>query len=425
MATDTFVPEKSIPASRSEGADRDEIGVSRLMATILRQWRIVAGATLVALVIGLAYEVLRPKRYAAVTVLVPAQSAQSDFSMFANQLGDLPFPIPMRQNRDNERILSAIARSRLLADSMVRRITNGREDRGVERDVRIALAKHSTFRKNPDGSLVVQVSDRLPRRAAEIANHFPSLLNNLVTQMGVQVTHRKQENLREQLNQALAQLEVSESRLVEFRRTGAAPIIEAQAQQTLEAAGQVQRAIMEHELKIAQMRRSMTPENPELTAAVGELGTLRKQLRRLTEERAASGDVFVPMRSAPGITAGQLRLEREFARDEQIYIALSASMAQTQIDMIDNLPVVSVLDSAEVPSTPTGISLLTLLILAACLGMFVGLGLAFWAEFWTRARSDPESRVLVEAWTDLKRDLLQWRSRWHVRREAELPQFPE
>jgi uncharacterized protein involved in exopolysaccharide biosynthesis len=390
---------------------REEVRVSAIAASVLMHRRLIGLCVLSALFLAFAYYIVRPKRYTASSLLVPAQTAQSDVDLIASQLGAaLPVALPMRQNGGNERLLMAVAGSRLLADSMIKRISPGKLDADEEAALRKVLRRNTVLKKNADASLTLLVGDRDQNRAARIANEFPSLLNKLVAQMGVQVSQRKQEFLRQQLAAALVQLQTSERKLIEFKRTGETPVIDQQAEQTVIAAGDLQRAVMEQEIKIAQMRRTMTPNNPELQAALGELGTRRQQLRQLTNGGGAAtqGQLFVPMRAAPQIKAIESRLERELQRDEQIYTTLAAAMAQTQIDMNNNLPIVSVLDEALVPSEPAGLPLRTLLVLAAVIGVFAGLALTLWKELWTRAQRDPESGVLVTAWTELKHDVLRW-----------------
>jgi tyrosine-protein kinase Etk/Wzc len=384
---------------------RDEVRVSAIAASVLQHRGLIVRCVLTALLLAFAYYLFRPKTYTAVSTLVPAQSAQSDLSLLATQLG---VPLPIRQNGGNERMLNAVARSRLMADSMVKRLLPGKADPVTESELRVVLAQKTVLRTNPDASLSVEVKDSDPKRAARVANEFPSLLNKLVTDMGVQVSQRKQEYLRRQLSHALAELQQSEQRLVTFKSTGTTPVIDAQAQQTVAAAGDLQRSVMEQEIRIAQMRRTMTSDNPELQAALGELATRREQLRRLTTGSSHAGQVYVPMRAAPEIKAVEARLQREYQRDEQIYTSLAAAVAQTQIDMNNTLPIVSVLDAALVPTQPTGMPLMTLLVLATVLGLLAGLALTLWTELWTRAQRDPESGVLVTEWTDLKHDVLRW-----------------
>jgi uncharacterized protein involved in exopolysaccharide biosynthesis len=381
-----------------------EVRLSVLIAQVLRKWRLIARVTVVALLIGVVIYVVKPKRYAAEITLVPAQASQSDVGLLMSQL-DLPFPLAMRPENNQERLVGAIARSRSLADSVVQQLGGASLGEKTEKRIRAVLKDHTEFRTNEDGSIRITVRDREAERAARIANAFPGVLNTIMTQLAANVTERKLQNLRSELGRAMAQLQSSEERLVDYKRTGAAPVIEAQATQTVEAAGQLQRMVMEKEVEIAQMRRSMTPENPQLRAAVAELASLRQQLNRLTGVGASPGQVYVPMREAPGIKAVELRLEHEYARDAQIYNTLAAAIAQAQIDMNDRLPIVTVLDAARVPVSPAGPSLPVTLVMALVLGVLAGLIGAGLSLYWAHAQRDPEGRQLHEAWSQVKDDI--------------------
>jgi hypothetical protein len=67
--------------------------------------------------------------------------------------------------------------------------------------------------------------------------------------------------------------------------------------------------------------------------------------------------------------------------------------------------VVSVLDQATVPGAPSGISLKLILLVAATLGVVLGVIAAFVAEHFARARHDPSAGSFFAAWDDFKADL--------------------
>ena len=142
----------------------------------------------------------------------------------------------------------------------------------------------------------------------------------------------------------------------------------------------------------------------KLIAAVAQLASQREQLRRLTAGGGA-GSVFLGTSELPDLKLGYTRLFREYTKDEQIYIALTASLASAQVDTNDDVAVVSVLDAAQVPDLPSGPRRKLMLMVGVLFGTLAGAVLAFAREFVRRARRDPGSEPFFDAWNGFTGDL--------------------
>ncbi|MBW3655242.1 MAG: hypothetical protein KY444_03995, partial [Gemmatimonadetes bacterium] len=242
-----------------------------------------------------------------------------------------------------------------------------------------------------------------PVLAARVANEFPSLINQISAQMGAEAALHKEAFLEGQLRRAQARLERSEEALVAYQRGRNAPDIQEQARQTVDAAAELQTQIAAQERRVNQLARTSTPSNPALRAAQSDLATMRSQLGQLTA--GGRGHLYVPFRESANLKAEITRLTREFAKDEKMYLSLTAALAEAQIEVNNNLPVVSVLDRAEVPRAPSGFGLKLVVAVAGILGMLLGLIGAFVMERLARARQEPEDGSFFEAWEDFKGDL--------------------
>jgi uncharacterized protein involved in exopolysaccharide biosynthesis len=216
----------------------------------------------------------------------------------------------------------------------------------------------------------------------------------------------KRDFLERQLAEAQEDLVASEEALLSYQQQTDAPEIQEQSRQTVEAAAELQRIIYQKEIEVLQLRRVATPNNPELRAAVAELDAMRRQMRRLTGGSSSAGDVFVPLGSSPELKVGSLRLLREFTKNEQIYLSLTAALAETQLDVQNNMPVVALLDRATVPDRPSGIPRVITLGLITWLGLLAGLGMAVGVEYLDRLRRDPASQPFFEAWARVRRPRL-------------------
>jgi uncharacterized protein involved in exopolysaccharide biosynthesis len=389
----------------------DEVRILDLGAVLLRRWRLIVFTTLAAMLVAGGVAMLRTKKYQASVVLLAPQEQGGGRSsdMLARQLAGAGIPGIGNVSNPNQRLIGVLARSRSFADSMVARLAGPRAGGAMQGKLRRMLAADTEVNPRPDGSIAIQVEGEDPRLAAKVANTIPVLLNEMSARVGVEAAVQKQHFLETQLRRARAALDQSEQRLVNFQKQRNAPELNDQATRTVDAAAQLQSQITEQEVRVSELRRTVTPSNAQLQSAEARLGTLRAQLRRLTA--GGGGGLFVPFNESPDLAATLTRLKRDYARDEQVYISLTNAIAQSQIDVNNNLPVVSVLDQATVPGAPSGIGVKLIVLVAAVLGLVLGLVAAFVVEHFARARQDPAAGSFFVAWEEFKHDVVPLRRR--------------
>lgn len=343
----------------------------RLLLVVVRSWRTVALVTGSAIAISLVLWTLLPKTYRASAVLVPATS-QGGGGGASALMAQLPGGLPSMVGASDpqQRLIGTILRSQSLRQAIIE--SESLPDR---RAAIAALMREgvSLDRRPDDGSIIVAVEGPDPALAASTANRFAAAINQIAVRVSQEAANRRDGFLAEQLRAARERLVRSEDAVLSFQQQRSAPEPQEQASRTIEAAAQLQQAIGQAELEVARLRRSLSPDNPQLRAAEADLAMRREQLRQLTSGRA--GDpIFIPLRKGPELRVATTRLTREFRKDEQVYVSLTTALAQAQIDANNNLPVLTVLDPARPPGGPAG-SILKRLVVAAFLGLMAGIGL--------------------------------------------------
>jgi tyrosine-protein kinase Etk/Wzc len=373
----------------------EQISILGLLEVLLRRWRVVLGVAAAALLLALAYALLRSPVYTARTALVPSASRSDPRADLLGSRVPAGLAALAIGGNTNQRLVGAIAKSSAVRDSIVGRLAT--EDGPTERQLGRILQKRTDVSINPDGSVVVEVTARTPELAASIASQFPDLINTIAGRLGREAALRKREFLDAQIETAGEQLGRAEAAMLAFQQSSDVPEVREQAEQTVLAAAELQRGIFELEARVNRLRLMAAPGNPELRALESDLASRRAQLQRLTGG-GTTGSVFVPLRSSPELKLTSVRLLRDFTRHEQVYGALTAAMAQTQVEVNDNLPVVSVLDEAVPPTIPSGASTVKLLIVSIVLGLSLGVLIAFLQEFFEGARRDEVNARFFSAW---------------------------
>jgi hypothetical protein len=374
-----------------------ELRVLDLVAVLLRRWRTVMLVTaLTTLAAGAAAVLLKPW-YVSATVLVPAVSTQPGAQSLASQFPGMG-AFGGGGASGTDRLIGTVLGSRTLHDSVYSRFA-GRP--GVAAQVARVLARGVRTQRGTDGSVVIQVRARDPRLAAEIANTFPPLINNVLARMTAEGARRKQAFLATQTLEAREALLRSEERVMTFERDRGAADLQEQQRQTMAAAANLQTQIYQQELEVARIRRTAAAGNPQLQAAEAVLAERREQLRRLTRGGAS---LFVAPAQGAELKLASTRLLREYTEDQRLYDALSAALTDAQISVRDNLPVLTVLDPA-VPG-PSSRSIPTSLVMGALLGVVLGVVLAFAREALHRLRRNPANAEFLDVWDRFRHEVL-------------------
>lgn len=378
----------------------DAIRLLDYVAVLLHRWRTIAVCTALSLTAGVLVIKLSPEVYSTSTVLVPSPEQGGGASSLMSELPSFMIG-RMGGGGTDRRLIQGILNSRSLRDSVIE--AAARRVPGVPREAveeAVALHTRSTTRTT-DGATIIQVEAPTPALAHAIASAYPGLINRLATQLTVEGAADKRKVLERQLAEAGERLARSEERLLAFQRSSGTANVEEQARQGLQTAAALQGQILQKEVQVAELRRSLAPGNPRLRAAESELATMRGQLERVTGG-GASG-VFPGARQVPELQARAADVLREYRTNEQVYIALGAELANAHINVSQDLSVVSVLDEPLLPKVPNS-SLFRVVAVSLLLGLVAGTMLAFLREYMARVQRDPQNEPFNAALDQFKND---------------------
>jgi hypothetical protein len=374
-----------------------------LAAVLLRRWKWVLGAALLVPLIAVATRYLLTARYNADTLLVPFAATQQSGGLALAQLpagvgGMLGLP-----QSGNDRMVGVVLGSRTLLDSLVARLGTTPERTAEIHEI---FWEHTRVNRATDGSIRIEVAATTPELAVAIVGAYPVILNSLLSRVNTDGANRKEAFLRMQLDSAREALVRSEERMLSFGRgVPSGSVDEAGAARTLQAAAEAQQAINEQEVRVAQLRQSVTEQNPQMQAALAELATRRAQLRRLTDGGSSQSRVFTPLGEGAQVRVTSTRLLRDYTQNERVYQSLTAALAQTQIDANNTLPVLTVLDAPVLPGAPARSPLWKLVIIWMVVGLLLGMAVVLLAEALRRVGASPRSEPLVSAWRQVRGEL--------------------
>jgi len=378
--------------------DEDEVSLLDLLIVLAKHKTLVLGLPAAAAVISAVVSLLLPNYYTGITKILPPQQTQSTSAVLA-QLGNLaglaggPAAAGLKNPND---LYVGMLKSRTVADNLIQRFDlNKLYDQNYQSLTRKRLEKETTITAGRDGIITIQVDDKDPRRAAELANAYVDELFKLTKVLAVTEASQRRLFFERQLELAKDSLARSEASTRQALQKGGLVLVEGQGRVMAETSARLRAEITVKEIQIGAMRTFASEQNPELQRTQQQVEVLKRELARI-EGTSGAGSSRPEETSVKGIE--NLRLLREMRYNELTYELLAKQYEIAKIDEAKDSAIIQVMDKAIEPdrkSKPVRWQIVLLSTLVA--GLLAVLG-AFLLEALTK--SDSRS---AERWQALKR----------------------
>ena len=266
----------------------DAIAVLQVLANHkMRILKITLSAALVALIVAL----LLPKMYTATTTVLPPQQNQSSSFAMLGQLGAIAGLGSVDLGLKNpDDLFVAMLHSRTIEDRLIDRF----DLRGVYsvkqyQAARKKLADRSEIVAEREGLISISVSDRDPKRAADLANAYVDLLHELNGNLAITEAGQRRVFYQQQLDSERDALTQAEVALKKVEEKSGLIQPDAQGRAIVSAMADMRAQVAIHEVQLQAMRTYATESNPEVKRAQQELAGLRAQLAKLERNTGETG----------------------------------------------------------------------------------------------------------------------------------------
>jgi uncharacterized protein involved in exopolysaccharide biosynthesis len=293
-------------------------------------------------------------------------------------------------------------KSRTIADNLISRFDLGKVyDESRLSDVRKRLEKETSIATGKEGIITVEVDDRDPKRAAELANAYVDELTKLTRVLAVTEASQRRLFFERQLVQAKDNLTAAEIAARQGLQKGGLAQVDAQGRSMIEVTARLRAQVSVKEVQIGAMRTFAAEGNPELQRTQQELEALKRELSRIEGSSSFAAVGRRDDTSNRGLdNLGRLRDVKYY---EFLYEMLAKQYELAKIDEAKDATVIQVLDRAIEPdrkSKPRR-SLITLFFMV--LALFASILWAFFREAAARAKADPVRASQLEALGDYLR----------------------
>ncbi len=381
-------------ASDEDALAEDEINLLDLLIVLAKHKRIVLGLPLAAGILAVIVSLLLPNIYTGTTRILPPQQSASATSALLSQLGGALGGIAGAAGgafgiRNPNDLYIGMLRSRTVADNLIARFELSKAyQQELQSNTRLALQGNTSIAAGRDGIIAIEVDDKDPKRAAELANAYVEELMKLTKVLAVTEASQRRLFFERQLLQVKDNLTAAEIAARQGLQKGGLAQVDAQGRSMIEVTARLRAQISAKEVQLGSMRTFAAEGNPELQRTQQELEALRRELGRV---EGSSPIAAVGKGEASGSSGldnlGRLRDVKYY---EFLYELLAKQYELAKIDEAKDATVIQVMDQAIEPDRKSKPNR-SLIVLLAALGAFLlGILAAFIREAIAKADSNPQ-----------------------------------
>ena len=380
----------------------DEISLLDIVIVIVQYRRLILKIAAYTVVIGVIVSLLLPIRYTATTSILPPQQTSSAASALMAQLGSLSSVASLAGGslglKNPNDLQVAMLKSRTVEDAMLDRFHLVELFEVKQRsDARKKLEKVVDIDSGAkDGLIRIAVTDRDPRRAAEMANGYVEEFKRLSATLAVTEASQRRLFFEQQLAQAKDGLANAEEVLKKTGQKTGLIQLDSQTRATIELLANLRGQIAAKEVEISAMRSFATGENPDLQMAEQQLAGLRSQEQKMGATSEGATNALIPKGNAQEAGIEYIRKLRDVKYFETIFDLLARQYEMAKVDEARQGAVVQIVDRAIVPDRKSSPQRTLIVLGATVLGLFVGLVWAFAREGLTRLSNNPAEHLRLE-----------------------------
>lgn len=354
----------------------DEISLLDLAITIKENIKLLVLAPVAAGVLALGGSFLiAPTFTASTSFLQPQQQQGAAAAMLQGlgALGGLAGAATGLKNPADQYV--AFIKSRSVQDALVKRFDlQKRYEAELHEDALRALEGVARVSAGKDGLIKVEVDDREPAFAAQLANAHVEELRKLLDRLAVTEAQQRRVFYERQLEQTKAKLAVAQSAL---QRSGINEgALRAEPKMAAEAYAGLKAAVTAAQVKLQSMRTYLTEQSPEFKLAQSELGALQAQLSKAgSANNAAADDDYIVK-------------YRDFKYQESLFEMFAKQFELAKLDEARDGALIQVVDVAQTPERKSKPKKAMIAVLTTLATGFVLLLFVFVRQAWRNGLQD-------------------------------------
>jgi uncharacterized protein involved in exopolysaccharide biosynthesis len=366
--------------------DDDEISLLDLLQVIVDNLRLLVLGPLVCGLAALGFSFTIAPTYTAKTQFLPPQQQQSSAaSMLASlgAIGGLAGAATGIKSPADQYI--SFMKSVSVQDTLIVRFKLVEKyEAKLKTDARMALTGSVRIASGKDGLISVEVDDKDPKFAADLANAHVDELRNLLARLAVTEAQQRRMFFEKQLQTTKENFTKADLAL---KSSGInSSVLKSSPASAVEAVARLKAGISVQEVKLGTMRNYLTESSPDFKQALSELVSLKAQLAKAEKEEPASQG-----------TSDYVARYREFKYQETMFELFAKQFELAKLDESREGAVIQVLDIAEPPERKAKPKKAMIAIIATLASGFALLLFVFVRSALKNASQDEETKLKLSA----------------------------
>ena len=370
----------------------DEINLLDYWRVIRKRWRIIAGIFVISVVTAAIISLLMTPIYQAKTTIMPVESSGGNLSSALQNLGSLPFVggmVPGIGGASATKLV-AVLKSRTLAEDVIHALNLTRiffkDKKDKPPSLEDAVESLTDITKIADdkkgGVISISVEYKDPKIAADIANHYTTVLQKFINENTLSMAKRNRIFIEDQLEKVKRELKEAEEAMKSFQTDKKIVAIDAQTEAAIRVLADLKAQITAREVQMGVMKQFSTAANPDVLRIKDELRELRKQLTMVESKRGNPETMALPSLSeSPALGLQYIRLKREALIQEKVFELLTQQYEMARIEEAKEDITFQVIDRAIPSEKRIKPKRRQMVMLAGAVSLFAGVFLVFFLEY--------------------------------------------
>lgn len=327
-----------MPGEQTVAGGESAMSLGLAIAVLRRRLGLLIAGPLVVGAVALGVTYVIPPTFTAATTFLPPQQSQSAASAALASLGALSslaggaagirtpadqYIALMQSVTVSDRIIDAFKLMDLYGETL-------RADtrRKLGKNVRISAGKK-------DGLITVEVDDRDPKRASDMANRYVEELRRMTETLAVTEAQQRRAFFERHLQQTRERLTAAQQALQSSGFTQGA--LNAEPKAAADGFARLLAQITAAEVRLQALRGTLADDTPEVRQQQATLAALRSQLGRIEASQQSNSGV------------DYIGRYREFKYQEALFELYARQFELARVDESREGPLVQVVDRALVP----------------------------------------------------------------------------
>lgn len=391
--------------SNIDSYEEDEISLLDLATTLGEEKKLIFGLPFVAGIVAIVVSLLLTPIFTAKTTLLPPQNGSGGGAAAAlASLGGLAGLAGVSAGGTTADTVIAMLKSRSAKDLIIDQFdlvnyyeADLREDvyTILDKVVRVSSDKKSNV-------ITIEVDDKDPKFAANVANAYYEVLKGLMTRVAVTEAQQRRQFFEDQFAKAKEELSDAEVALKETQERTGLVELKSQAEATIGAVARLRAEIAQREVQLSAMRTFATAENSDYRRVVAELNGLRAELKKLDKGGSGGELGLVSAGNLPEQGLEYVRALREVKYQEAVFEIMAKQFELAKVDEAKDGGNVQQLDAAVPPERKSKPKKAIIVIATVLAAGFLAVLIAFLRSALRKAVNNEESKqgllALKKAW---------------------------